>query len=398
VTRFQQSVASNGLPAQELYVLQQIGATAEQIAEVTAATIAADPYVVAAGVPAAVDPMFQPVADFYTVHSQTVAPGGVVLPAVTKPLGGRAVRGTIAIEGRVVHKKEASVWCGCGPTIITQVQIDGQQPPLSSVPYPPGPYCPAPPVPPPQAVPVSLDTTTLPDGAHTVTVLARDSGQCPPMADPREHMNSDSITFYVDNTPPTITVTSQDIEPQTPGIQVTAGDTVAYTAADPLVNGYSSGLVDPGQGAYATADLPGRFTWTLRVADRAGNSGQAQVDVVGPVIPSNYQLHCAAVTCGGAVDWQNVDSAAVVAEPVVGCIASDNYRICFGWTECIYPSLLPPGDCNGDGRMGPDDVGCFVNVLLGAEPDASRVARCDMNDDGTTNGDDIADFVALIIG
>jgi len=279
VIAFQQMVAADGLPQREIEVLQQLGADQAEIDTIISMILNADPTVLAAGVSDTLNPLYDIGGDFYSRHSQGVAPGGYVLVAVADPLRDRPVRGTINIDARVVHKKDASGYCGCGPTIMTSVTLDGQQPPLNSVPYPPGPYCPAPPGPPPQAVPVQLDTTTLPDGPHTITVTARDSGLCPPVADPREHMNTDTITIYVDNTPPTLTITAPDVDPQTAGVQVYAGDDITYDAADPQVNGYASGLVDPDAGVRST--LPGfGHDQTIRVADRAGNVTETTVQVI----------------------------------------------------------------------------------------------------------------------
>jgi hypothetical protein len=199
----------------------------------------------------------------------------LVLVAVTSPRPNQPVNGSITIDGSVVHKLDSSAFCGaCGPTIITDVALDGT--PIFQMPLPPQPWCPPPPAPWPQAVPMAIDTGPLPDGPHTITLTAHDA--CAPGADPREHINSDTITFYVDKTLPTINVTSQDIDPETPGIQVYACTDVTYSADDPLANGYSSGLVDPFHGSIA---VPlGEDPLEIIVADRAGNVQNASVNAI----------------------------------------------------------------------------------------------------------------------
>jgi hypothetical protein len=278
VMAYQQQVAAEGLPQREIDVLVQLGADQELIDAIAAEVVAADASAIASGIPDDYPLMASPSADLYESQSWGVVPGGLVLVAITEPWRDWRVRGVIDIDARVVHKKETSMYCACGPTLVTDVQIDGQ-PPFSSVPYPPPPYCPPPPVPWPQAVPTQLDTSTLPDGPHVITVTARDSLQCQPQLDPREHLNVDTITIFVDNTPPTLIITSPDADPDAPGIQVLAGDEITYLATDPQVNGYTSGLVDPGQGVFVT-DPGFGHEWTIRVADRAGNTNEATVEVV----------------------------------------------------------------------------------------------------------------------
>ncbi len=65
--------------------------------------------------------------------------------------------------------------------------------------------------------------------------------------------------------------------------------------------------------------------------------------------------------------------------------------------EYIAFSTILPGDCSGDWRVDPDDVACFVDVLLGTDTDPRHVAAADLNDSGTPNGLDVRLFVDEII-
>ncbi len=284
IVDLQDQVATSGLPQREIDVLQQLGADQQQIDAIEAELLSVDPNLFATPLPDDMEERLSSRGGFYARHSRGIAPGGFVLVALIDPRKGQPVHGTVDVQGRVVHKKEATTSCLCGPTLITDLKVDAQI--VSSVNYPPpvfpGPppsWCPAPPGPFPQALPFQLDTTTLTDGSHTVTVTAKDSGLCQPVRDPREHTNTDTITFSVDNTPPTSTITSPDADPNRPGLQVLAGDDITYTADDPVVSGYSSGLVDPFQGVFPT-DFGVTLSATVRVADRAGNTASDTVEVL----------------------------------------------------------------------------------------------------------------------
>ena len=56
-----------------------------------------------------------------------------------------------------------------------------------------------------------------------------------------------------------------------------------------------------------------------------------------------------------------------------------------------------PADINGDGDLDLVDVGLFVGVLIGTNPDLTHAARSDLNGDGVADGRDIADFVESMI-
>jgi len=56
-----------------------------------------------------------------------------------------------------------------------------------------------------------------------------------------------------------------------------------------------------------------------------------------------------------------------------------------------------PGDVNNDAVVSTLDIQPFVNVLIGVDTDAGRVARSDVNCDGTANGRDISTMADLLI-
>jgi len=73
--------------------------------------------------------------------------------------------------------------------------------------------------------------------------------------------------------------------------------------------------------------------------------------------------------------------------------------------SAIYPAPLAvtvlgggiQGDVNNDASVTFADVQPFVNVLIGVDTDAGRVARSDVNCDGTANGRDIAGMTDLLV-
>ncbi len=216
-------------------------------------------------------------AKFLLGQSYFLAPSGLVLVGITWPLDGAGVQGMITIDARVVHKKPETV-CPCGDTIVTQVLVDGNV--ISQMPPPP-PNCdganPAP-----SGVPATYNSDLLAEGLHTITVVASDGiGQpwCQPQPgeDPLHHTNGDTITVYVDRTPPQLAITSADVDPGTPGIQVFAGDLITYTASD-----IGSGLVGPPTGTVPTGG--GSYLQTICVADRAGNVATEPVEVIRPYL------------------------------------------------------------------------------------------------------------------
>ncbi len=56
------------------------------------------------------------------------------------------------------------------------------------------------------------------------------------------------------------------------------------------------------------------------------------------------------------------------------------------------------GDCTGDWRVTPDDIPCFVSVLLGYDTDARHVAAADMTGNGVADGLDVQPFVTALLG
>jgi alpha-tubulin suppressor-like RCC1 family protein len=127
-----------------------------------------------------------------------------------------------------------------------------------------------------QAAPVttplstSLDTTTLLDGQHALACTASDPSPNPVTA---------SSSFFVDNTPPTIT--GQILTPAT-GADIfgaswwNTGVTVAFTCSDPLSNGYASGIATCSPSA-TISDQGANQAVAGAASDNAGNSAAATV-------------------------------------------------------------------------------------------------------------------------
>ena len=377
VVAFQQEVQQNGFPAREIEYFGELGWTQPQIDSLEADVVAADPDTLTAGAPTDLDTILRPVPDFYWNHSYTVVPSGYVITAVTRPMHNERVQGTITVDARAVKKIGESLWCGCGPALVTEVKIDGQMPPFNSVPYPAAPWCPPPAQPYPQAVPATLNTATLTDGAHTIQVTARDSQNCATQVDPREHVNNDMITIYVDNTSPILTVTVADADPVNPGVQVTAGSDITYTAQDPVVNGYSSGVVDAMEGLVPTVTGVTDQV-TLCISDRAGGTDTQTIQVAA----------CIACDCNNNGTRDYIEILAGTANDCNSNSVPD---------EC---ETLPTGDFDGDLDVDLVDYVRFTACLTGPCPAPPCVPSlyegcCSVVDSDTDGDVDLRDFTTF---
>ena len=264
----QQQVAEEGFHRLVVTQLELLGV---DIDEFTSSFLAADAYGVADELSAGPPDVYERLAGLFRSQSYFVVPTRVVLVAITRPVIATAVTGLITIDARVVHKKEMYDFVDCGETVVTEVYVDDE---LIACVSPPAPGE----TPSESAVPVlSYDTGVLEDGVHTITVLARDGCCDPPWGETIDHCSTDIITFVVDHTPPTLEITSPDMDPETPGIQVMAGDLITYEASDD-----GSGLVGPESGYQAT--IGGGVTQTVCVADRAGNTAVAEAEILRPVL------------------------------------------------------------------------------------------------------------------
>lgn len=133
-----------------------------------------------------------------------------------------------------------------------------------------------------------LDTAALADGAHNITVEARDTAG---------NVGSDSGTLTVDNTPPAIRITSP-----AEGSLVLGSAAVSAGVSDPsgvsgvwieyaestsearwLTFHFSDAPSDSVQGTWNASFLPpGDYLIRVRARDRLGNEGSAQVRVAVP--------------------------------------------------------------------------------------------------------------------
>ena len=324
-------VATQGLPGFLVWHLEALGADPSGTAS---GFLGVDGAEIVEGWNAGWPAMFEERAAQVLSQSYFAAPSGLVLVGITQPLAGAAVNGVITIDARVVHKTEAYHACQCGKTVVTEIWIDGQI--VAQVP-PPAPDCPVP-LPALSAVPFSFDTRVLPEGPHTLTVLARD-GCVPVPPDEVLHRNADTLTFRVDRTAPVIQVTSPDVDPARPGTQVYAGDIILWQSSDP-----GGAVVGPGEGRMPS--LQGHYRQPILAVDQAGNLTRVDVEVIpgpdsdlnGNGIPDAWDAaHLAGVDAGGDADPDG-DQATNRSEYITGTdpkSADSVFRVTFAGGDRI---------------------------------------------------------------
>jgi hypothetical protein len=149
----------------------------------------------------------------------------------------------------------------------------------------------------------SFDTTTLPDGAYYLKIVADDSPSNPPGVALKTERTSER--FVVDNTPPTVTNLEVALTPTPQGATQSASARVSFTAKDNLsaidraqysLDGADWILVSPKTGIsdfheesyeFAISALkPGEHTIAVRAYDQFENVGSGKsVFVVGGAKP-----------------------------------------------------------------------------------------------------------------
>lgn len=141
----------------------------------------------------------------------------------------------------------------------------------------------------------SFDTTTLPDGAYYLKVVASDSPSNPPAA--ALSAERESERFEVDNTPPVI----EDLRVGAPSGKMGGGHSVSFTARDAIsaidhaqysLDGADWVLVRPANGISdapvehydfgVSSVTPGEHTLAVRVFDSFENVGSAKVTFTVP--------------------------------------------------------------------------------------------------------------------
>jgi len=138
------------------------------------------------------------------------------------------------------------------------------------------------------------DESSMPDGTYRLRVSATDSPSNPPGTERTAERISPA--FEIDNTPPVVAPLRFDAEPGGPGPR--SGEVIAEVqdASSPIVSATYSvdagpwtrvhpedGVADSGfeKFRFRVKDLaPGEHTVTLRVSDKAGNTGAARVVIV----------------------------------------------------------------------------------------------------------------------
>lgn len=331
-----QTVATQGLPGFLVWHLEALGADPSRT---TSGFLAVDGTRIVEGWNAGWPAMFEERAAQVLSQSYFAAPSGLVLVGITQPWAGSAVNGVITIDARVVHKTEAYHACQCGKTVVTEIRIDGQI--VAQVPAP-APDCPVP-LPALSAVPFHFDTRVLPEGPHTLTVVARD-GCVPVPPDEVLHRNSDTLTFRVDRTAPVIQVTSPDVDPSRPGMQVYAGDMILWQSTDP-----GGAVVGSGEGRMPS--LQGHYRQPIPAVDQAGNATAVEVEVIpgpdsdinGNGIPDAWDaVHLAGVDAGGDADPDG-DRATNRSEYIAGTdpkSADSVFRVTFAGGDRIEVGFL----------------------------------------------------------
>src|SRR5262249_20287064 len=172
---------------------------------------------------------------------------GTVSPtvAISSPAAGAIARATIPVTASVTDANPVTFSCALeGAAAFASVSGAGNHQPA------------------PVTTPLtsSIDTTAPADGAHTLSCTASDPSPNPATA---------SNAFFVDNTSPTI---SGQILTAPTGRDLFGNSwwntsvTVAFTCADPMVNGYASGVASCSSNATVSSPGAGQSV-TGNVAD-----------------------------------------------------------------------------------------------------------------------------------
>lgn len=246
---FIDSVATYGLPAEEINTLQGLGFSESEITDIQARIVAMDPAEVMVGFTDSLTDEFNILANLYynePFYSVPPSPDPEFAPwetftwiylAITSPRDSAAVCSTAVIDGRIVDKdypvaRKDSV----------QIFIDAN---LVS-----------------NSLPYMWSTTSVQDGWHHIMVQVTDG----------VFVDFDMIDVLVDNTLPVISTDLTDIDPTIPGIQIRSGTTVSWNIVDPPAgpNGTASGVVGPTDGFITYCEL-GDTNLIISARDAAGN-------------------------------------------------------------------------------------------------------------------------------
>ena len=246
---FIDSVATYGLPPEEINTLQELGFSESEIADIQARIVAMDPAEVMAGLMDSLTDEFNTLANLYCnepFYSVPPSPYPEFTPeetftwiylAITSPRDSAAVCSTVVIDGRIVDKDYP-----VAQKDSAQVFIDAN---LVS-----------------NSLPYMWNTTSVEDGWHHIMVQATDG----------VFVDFDMLDVLVDNTPPVISTDLTDIDPTIPGIQIRSGTTVSWNIEDPPAgpNGTASGVVGPTDGFITYCEL-GDTNLIISARDAAGN-------------------------------------------------------------------------------------------------------------------------------
>ena len=113
-------------------------------------------------------------------------------------------------------------------------------------------------------------------------------------------------------------------------------------------------------------------------------------DSLGKVNDSGLRVHCFAIDKG--VDDNGDEVVTLFTFKAYNGMAV--YKIGKGVTPA-EPQPGVPGDLNGDGQVGIDDVNAIINIMLGK---AAMVPAADLNGDGSVGIDDVNAVINLMLG
>ncbi|MCG8406632.1 MAG: NHL repeat-containing protein [Phycisphaerales bacterium] len=161
----------------------------------------------------------------------------------------------------------------------------------------------------------------------------------------------------------------------------------------------SGGLSDPHDLAFGPdGDLYVASFGSSRVIQYDGTTGALLSLFVSAGVPSAHgiefgndgDLYVAAFGSTGIphFDGTNGSSLGNFVSPGIGSLS--------GPTDLLFFPLLL-GDIDGDGDVDLNDVGPFVDALLGSPQAPIHLSRSDLDDNGAADGNDIAEFIAILL-
>jgi len=168
------------------------------------------------------------------------------------------------------------------------------------------------------------------------------------------------------------------------------GTTVLVREGDDLGNGLQVGAIQ-------TADVNVHGDWVARVGLVGTSPLQSGLLLNGQIIARTGEELDADYRWGTSFGFINDirmnDCGEIVMIGDVTPIESSTPLL----EALITGSIYNPGDIDGDGDFGVDDIDAFIGVLLETNTNVCMQRRADLNDDGLADGRDVQDFVAAVV-